>query len=592
MVNVVSDQRIANQIGDFFGGAAARTRERTGTSLAYEELVDRVPREDSHAQEFVHGMRTTIREHLCHESKALRAQSMAVQTRCCIVLVLMVALFFVAGCGIHLHRPADAQLARTAAAAFKDAKLTDALKTEFDAAAEMLNSEVAALRRQSNARRDRLISAIIGGTSWDTSWGCVVEYADKRLVELLGPKQAKDDWLGLKDWLDARNNTFPLFDTVRAAYLMYEQERRKKTGPRITRIGSRLSEAEKSKLEKQEYLVLRTIYDNYLNALSTYEAAVKKANAQPSNEGIVCTIITSLNAQEKKLRDANEAAIEVKDQLDQVKKERDDRIAEADAPGKKADEISKALKEAAVKTDEAKSILKGLLDGASDRGLTGVQEKIMALEEIRGQIAEFLSVEAAAVTGKKPSPGESEKIKLLASLTAIRAGIDGATYPRVSDLILESERLRIELDRLRGLIALEEERKALFDLQLTALSREIVALRRAHQRAQQPAKGEPRSVLAAEKSPINQEAAADALAYIAESWSGGRTPAEEIDFLICGIDHRAALENSSAAFAQWANLIGVPLSQLVAYHESGIKSGDLANLINAAGFSAIAAGVF
>jgi hypothetical protein len=61
---------------------------------------------------------------------------------------------------------------------------------------------------------------------------------------------------------------------------------------------------------------------------------------------------------------------------------------------------------------------------------------------------------------------------------------------------------------------------------------------------------------------------------------------------MAGIDHRSALENSSAAFAQWANLIGVPLSQLVAYHQSGIKSEDLANLINAAGFGAIAGGLY
>jgi hypothetical protein len=195
---------------------------------------------------------------------------------------------------------------------------------------------------------------------------------------------------------------------------------------------------------------------------------------------------------------------------------------------------------------------------------------------------------ADAIGGKKPPPGDSERIKLLASVTAIRAVIDGAAYPRVSDLILESERLRIELDRLRGLIALEEERKTLLDLQTTALSREIFALTRARVRVTDAKASGP---LAAEQDGPKQEAAADALAYIAESWSIGRTPAEEIDFLLLGIDHHAALENSSAAFAQWSNLIGVPLSQLVAYHESGIKSEDLANLINAAGLSAIAAGV-
>ena len=200
----------------------------------------------------------------------------------------------------------------------------------------------------------------------------------------------------------------------------------------------------------------------------------------------------------------------------------------------------------------------------------------------------MLPAAADAIAGKNPPAGDSETIKLLASLTAIRAGLDGAAYPRVSDLILESERLRIELNRLKGVIALEEERKTLLDFYLTALSREILALRFARRRAEA---AQPWGILAKESDATKQELAADALAYLAESWSIGRTPAEEIDFLIFGIDHRAALENSSAALAQWSNLIGVPLSQLVAYHESGIKSEDLANLINAAGLSAIAAGV-
>jgi hypothetical protein len=224
-----------------------------------------------------------------------------------------------------------------------------------------------------------------------------------------------------------------------------------------------------------------------------------------------------------------------------------------------------------------------------NKGPIGIQKKIAAMEKIQKEISKLVPAAADAIAGNKPNPDEGENIKLLASLTAIRAGVDGAEYPRVSDLILESERLRIELDRLRGLMALEEQRKTLFELQLTAFSREISALRRAEDRVVK--KANPTAALALEKDLSNQEYGVEALTNIAESWSVGRTPAEEIDFLICGIDQREALENSSAAFAQWSNLISVPLSQLVAYHESGIKSEDLAILVNAAGLSAIAVGV-
>ncbi|HEY5871282.1 MAG TPA: hypothetical protein VI542_37885 [Candidatus Tectomicrobia bacterium] len=583
MANVVCRQHITHQNCAFFGGSEVHTCERVGTSFGYENLGELAAREGSHIDEFVYSTRMVLREHLQDVHKELAAQGVTVWTRSHITYVLMVAVMFITGCGLHLHRPEDAQLARTASTAFKDAKLTDALKAEFDAAGEMLNDEIAVIRRQSNARRDRLISAIIGGQTSKHSWERIVDYANRRLDELLGPQPAGGDWPDLTKWIAARENTYQRFDTVRQAYRVYEQLRTP-TDPRITRIGARLSKSDESGLKEP----IKTSYEAYTKALTEYDTKTKEANTPPSLNGIVGATATARDDQERKLRDASEAAQKAKDALESVKKEREKKIAEASAPGKQADEISKALKKVADNTNAAKGLLQGLLDTASDRGLTGVQEKSTAIEEIRKQLAELLSVTADAVAGKEPSPGESEQIKLLASLTAIRVGVDGAKYPRVSDLILESERLRIELDRLRDLIALEEERKTLLDLQLTALSREITGLRRAKERAE---KARPWSVLALEKEVSKKEAAADALAYLAESWSIGRTPAEEIDFLIFGIDHRAALENSSAAFAQWTNLIGVPLSQLVAYHESGIRSEDLANLINAAGLSAIAAGV-
>lgn len=487
----------------------------------------------------------------------------------------------VTGCGIHLHHPQDAQMARTAAEAFKDAKLTEALKAESDAASEMLNSEIAAIRRQSTARRDRLISAVIGGTTPDQSWGRIVKYADKRLGELLGPKPPDKDWEGLNEWIAVRDT--PRLDTLRTLYMQYEATRTS-IDPRIPRIGARIKNNEALTLKEP----LKSIYKGYVAALTRYDDETKKANMPPAVGGSVSVIKALRDEQETRLSKANEAAQKAEKDLKDTKDAQEGKTKETKAPGTKADEISKSLKDAADKTDKVKPVLQELLNAASESDLVAVNKRITALEEIREQISGLLRAASDAVAGKELSPGDSEKIKLLESVSAIRTGIDGAAYPRVSDLILESERLRIEIDRLRGLVALEEERRTLFDLQLTALSREIVALRRAKQRAVSVADW---NVLALETSLAKQEAAADSLAYLAESWSSGRTPAEEIDFLLCGIDHRAAIENSSAAFMQWSNLIGVPLSQLVAYHESGIKSEDLANLINAAGFSAIAAGV-
>lgn len=490
--------------------------------------------------------------------------------------MLLVLSFLLTGCGVHLHRSDDAQLARTASITFKDAKLEDSIKKEHNAALEILNSEIAAIRHQSNARRDRILSAVIGGEKSSDSWDTLTNYTDIRLKELLG-----NEFLNIvfDKWLAAQNDIDPRFETVRQWYLQYAQMR-EHDDPRIIRIGALLSEQDAKKLQDP----LKTIYSSYLKSLNDYNTTIKNAITPQTTQGIIGGIVSLRDAQEKKLADASDAAKVVKDKLDKIKEERDDKISESQAPGKKADEISKAIKEASDKTNEIISFLDGLLNQTTKDDLSGTQKKIIALEEIREQVTEILPRVADAVAGQTPPSGDSEKIKILESITAIRKGIDGIAYPRISDLILESERLRIELERLRGLIALEEERKIMLNLQLIALGREISSLQYAKQRVE--------SAKAAKTKAKMEALTVESFAYLAESWSNGRTPAEEFDFLIAGIDHRAALRNSTAAFEQWSNLIGIPLSQLVAYHESGIRSEDLANLISAAGFSAIAPGLY
>lgn len=477
--------------------------------------------------------------------------------------MLLTLSFLLAGCGVHLHRPDDAQLARTALTTFKDVKLEDSIKNESIAASEILSSEIAAIRHQSSARRDKLLSIVIGEKNNTESRNRLTKYVDDRLEDLLGKGFDNN---ALSSWLAAQKDIEPQYDTVRQFYLTYGQQRRH-DDPKIIRIGTLLSEQDAGKLQEP----LKTIYANYIESLNKYNKTAKKVLTVPVTDGIVGEINTSLNTQEKKLEAASDIAKIEKAKLDRIKKERDDKIAESQALGKKADEISEALKEASNKTNEIISQLTKLLDSTNKNDLSGTQKKIIALEEIREKITGILPSVADAVAGQPPSSEDREKIKILESITAIRKGIDGIAYPKISDLILESGRLRIELERLRGIVELEEERKAILKLQLTYLSQEIALLNNAKKKG---------------------NSIAESLAYLAESWSIGRTPAEEIDYLIIGIDHRVALRNSTAAFEQWSNLILVPFSQLVAYHESGIRSEDLANLISAAGFSAIAPGLY
>src|SRR6478736_6109686 len=77
--------------------------------------------------------------------------------------IIPILIFHLSGCGIHFHSPEDAKVAQSAVDAFKDAKLNETVIAEFAASAEILTQEIAAIRRQSNARRDQWLAAFIGG---------------------------------------------------------------------------------------------------------------------------------------------------------------------------------------------------------------------------------------------------------------------------------------------------------------------------------------------------------------------------------------------------------------------------------------------
>ena len=68
--------------------------------------------------------------------------------------------------------------------------------------------------------------------------------------------------------------------------------------------------------------------------------------------------------------------------------------------------------------------------------------------------------------------------------------------------------------------------------------------------------------------------------------------AVEKDFRLIDVNHRETLAGRRAALLGWDNLVGVPIDQLDAYYQSGLKPAELADLIiKAMGFTAIAIGV-
>jgi hypothetical protein len=66
----------------------------------------------------------------------------------------------------------------------------------------------------------------------------------------------------------------------------------------------------------------------------------------------------------------------------------------------------------------------------------------------------------------------------------------------------------------------------------------------------------------------------------------------EQTFHLIDIGHREALANREAALRGWDNLVAVPIGQLDAYYQAGLKPAEIADLlVKALGFTAIAVGV-
>jgi hypothetical protein len=66
----------------------------------------------------------------------------------------------------------------------------------------------------------------------------------------------------------------------------------------------------------------------------------------------------------------------------------------------------------------------------------------------------------------------------------------------------------------------------------------------------------------------------------------------EQTFRLIDVRHRESLASRESAIRGWDNLVAVPVSQLEAYYQAGLKPAEIADLIvKALGFTAIAVGV-
>lgn len=198
-----------------------------------------------------------------------------------------------------------------------------------------------------------------------------------------------------------------------------------------------------------------------------------------------------------------------------------------------------------------------------------------ALQWVELQRASIEKVLAAATSGAtEPPPGLADHLQIAAVLPSLANQMrEGFRYPRVSALVMESQRLRIDGERYQKQLARVDEELALQRAKLRQLRAEWRSLSEATVQ-------------------LREGSVENALQKYTEAWTGARIPLTATEWKLIGLTHDRALDQSEAALAQWDALVRTPLQALVTSAGSGLKPDEIARLLSVIEMGALTVGVF
>ncbi len=501
-------------------------------------------------------------------------------------LIIVFCFVLSSGCaGTHLYNKANHEMAKKADSSFKDVELSKSLVKERERLAEFLSQEIEVVRHQTLARRDAQLIAIIGNNK--KSFNKFKEIINERLLKLVDSDVEK---------------------FVEITNLIRAQEQKLAN---IAETYNFFPEAAKHPLSCSGKSLPSFEDDSIQDMINEYS--------------VECNKYKELKSEMSKLFGKGEYG-ELANTIQNVKTERDNMAAELKTRNEKynaALKIYKTLKDNSQDFSAiAKELIKRLdaLDGPFSVGTQAL--KMLGLEDLKliGQIEKLEEQRKSIGTIiDKISKGESISETDAASDTKIDIRIASTidslsqlytkfnTYP-LNALILQNERLRIEIDGLKRRVVNAKEQLYLMERKRDAIKLEVDSLVEAAKYlrfAEQKKCGEntlisnfiPKSKSGAETDSKSdcQDDIGRSLLHYANSWSIGRLAQEEIDYLLIGNQHKQALDDSEIALAHWENLLGVPITQLVALHGAGITSDEIAKfglgIVNLAGLTAIAVNV-
>jgi hypothetical protein len=492
------------------------------------------------------------------------------------------ACVFTACTATHLYDGGNHDLALQARDAFAKADLAGSVQGEFALLEEMLAREIEIVGRHTLARRDSHLVAIIGATDAEHSWRFLEDAIAARLGDLAGRDEARS--AALREAI----SLLPVYRArVEEHRLLYDAARR--TGdPSVSCPLPSSFDATRISPEA------RPFFDLFRKACGKLEAARRTLHDFDVEGSLFGEVNRDLVAAADLTRVAGEQAALVRRAHAELREKIEARTME-DPPIDVTSEVGKAR--------EALDERLSQLISAGEK-LAGALERL-GLGDLRLDLLGYV-VDGDGDPPEGLPDGVRLRLEMVRALPAIATELrSGLRYPRVSSLLLEAERLRLSIEHLRSRLARAGRRVDLLRRKREAMADELAELTRARSALREikkalghppdepwPAAVETASLFETYRSEdgIRRHVGELLLAY-ADSFSLGRLPQEEVDYLLIGLTHEAALDGSATAVAQWENLIRVPLAQLVALHASGITPEQISNLIQAAGFTAVGIGV-
>ena len=446
-------------------------------------------------------------------------------------------------CGT-LFSPQRNEAATAAQNKFSDVKLADLLNEERTHNAETLAREIEIAQRQMTAARDAKLIAILSSKR-----GLPEELTDAIADRMRLLQGTDNDIAALLLTIEEQENALSI-DT--ATYLIA----RAKTDPKpdctkntaVVSPGAReyfeMVEADCEDLElSRRDLAERTnagLLGSTAQAIqATEQARIRSATVLKEAEAKTFAAMNALTAEQKKAR---------------------------------AGLVLDAPKLADLRTN----VEAMLLPGADDLGGIGLNDARLAAAlrwaQVRKSAVE--KVLEAATSGEPPPEGLTSDLQIAAMVPSLAEQLrSGFRYPRVSALIMEAQRLRIEGERYSRQLARVDEELELQRARLRRLRLEW-------------------DLLSEATTYLRENNVEIALQKYTEAWTGGRIPLTAIDWKLIGLTHERALDQSESAVAQWDGLVRIPLEALVASASSGLKPAEIARLLQTLEMSALAAGVF